>query len=177
MTNHVHLLFTPSHPSSAGDLMKRLGQRYVQYINRTYKRSGTLWEGRYRSSIVQKDEYLLICQRYIEMNPVRAGIVKHPEEYRWSSYQSNGKGEKPDILTPHELYRSLGNTDNQRQAEYRELFRHQIAPGDVDKIRRATNGNFALGTDKFSEEVSKMISRRVSPGKAGRPRKTSGVAG
>jgi putative transposase len=157
--------------------MKLLGQRYVQYVNRTYKRSGTLWEGRYRSSIVQQEEYLLTCQRYIEMNPVRAGIVNHPEEYRWSSYQSNGNGVKSDILTPHELYRSLGNTDKKRQIAYRELFHHELAPGDLDKIRKATNGNFALGTDRFSEEVSKMIDRRVSPGKAGRPRKSSGEAG
>jgi putative transposase len=176
MTNHVHLLLTPSHPSSAGDLMKRLGQRYVQYVNRSYKRSGTLWEGRYRSSIVQQEEYLFTCQRYIEMNPVRAGIVKHPGEYRWSSYRINGKGEKSDILTPHELYRSLGNTDEKRQMAYRELFRHELKLGDLDKIRKATNGNFALGTDRFSEEVSKMIARRVSPGKAGRPRKSSGKA-
>jgi putative transposase len=100
MTNHVHLLLTPSHPHSAGDLMKRLGQRYVQYVNRTYKRSGTLWEGRYRSSIVQQEKYLFTCQRYIEMNPVRAEMVRHPEEYRWSSYRTNGRGEKSDILTP-----------------------------------------------------------------------------
>lgn len=89
MTNHVHILLTPHKHDSAGSLMKRLGQRYVQYINRTYKRSGTLWEGRFRSCVVQQQQYLFFCQRYIEMNPVRAGMVLHPEKYRWSSYSAN----------------------------------------------------------------------------------------
>ncbi len=119
---------------------------------------------------------IFTCQRYIEMNPVRAGIIKHPGEYHWSSNRINGKGEKSDILTPQELYRSLGNTDKKRQMAYKEHFRHELKLGDLDKIRKATNGNFALGTDIFSEEVSKMIARRVSPGKAGRPRKSSGKA-
>ena len=93
MTNHVHLLLTPKKIHSTGDLMKRLGQRYVQYINRTYNRSGTLWEGRFRSSIIQQEEYLFTCKRYIEMNPVRAEMVDHPGEYLWSSYRVNGQGE------------------------------------------------------------------------------------
>ena len=92
MTNHVHLLVTPKQAESAGQLMKRLGQRYVQYVNRTYRRSGTLWEGRFRSCLTQDDEYLLRCYRYIELNPVRAGMVSHPAEYPWSSYQVNGQG-------------------------------------------------------------------------------------
>lgn len=174
MTNHVHLLLTPRHPHSAGDLMKRLGQRYVQYINRTYNRSGTLWEGRFRSSIVQQEEYLFTCQRYIEMNPVRAEMVKHPGEYRWSSYRINGQGEKSDVITPHFLYQDIGNTARERQMAYRELFRHKLEPGEIDKIRKATNGNFALGTDRFNEIISKMICRRAYPGKAGRPRKRDG---
>ena len=171
MTNHVHLLLTPQKIDSAGNLMKRLGQRYVQYINRTYKRSGTLWEGRFRSSLIQQQEYLFTCQRYIEMNPVRAGIVVHPGEYRWSSYQVNGQGDKSDLITHHVLYRHLGHDDAERQFAYRELFRHELEPGEIDKIRKATNGNFALGTIRFADEISKMLGRRVTPGKAGRPRK------
>ncbi len=151
--------------------MKRLGQRYVQYINRTYKRSGTLWEGRFRSSIIQQDEYLFSCQRYIEMNPVRAGIVKHPGEYRWSSYQINGQGKISDLLRPHSLYLDLGRNDAERQQSYRELFRYELEAGEIDKIRKATNGNYALGNDRFSEEVSRVLGCRVTPGKAGRPRK------
>jgi len=171
MKNHVHLLLTPQKIESAGNLMKRLGQRYVQYVNRTYKRSGTLWEGRFRSSIIQQQDYLFICQRYIEMNPIRAGIVNYPGEYRWSSYQVNGQGDKSDLITHHVLYQDLAHDDEERQLAYRELFRHELEPGEIDKIRKATNGNFALGSSRFAEEISEMLGRRVTPGKAGRPRK------
>ncbi len=171
MTNHVHLLITPENEADAGTLMKRLGQRYVQYVNRTYKRSGTLWEGRFRSCIVQEEEYLLLCQRYIEMNPVRAGLVHHPGQYRWSSYGSNGQEEKSALITPHGLYKKLGRTDEERRQAYRELFRYELDPGEIDKIRKATNGNFACGDSRFGKEISEMLGRRVTPGKAGRPKK------
>ena len=171
MTNHVHLLLTPAQSESAASLMKQLGQRYVQYINRTYKRSGTLWEGRFRSSIIEQQDYLFICQRYIEMNPVRASMVAHPGEYFWSSYQVNGQGKNSELVTPHALYLDLGQNDTERQLAYRELFRNELDPGKIDKIRKATNGNFVSGSDKFAKEISEMIDRRVTPGKAGRPRK------
>jgi putative transposase len=153
--------------------MKGLGQRYVQYFNRAYQRSGTLWEGRFRSSIVQQEKYLFLCQRYIEMNPVRAAMVKHPAEYPWSSYRINAQGEQSDLISHHQLYHSLGGTDEQRQGAYRVLFRHQLEPGEIDCIRRATNGNFALGNDRFTEKMRDITGCRVSPGKAGRPRKKS----
>ncbi|WP_419174264.1 transposase [Desulfosediminicola sp.] len=171
MTNHVHLLLTPKRKESAGNLMKLLGQRYVQYINRTYKRSGTLWEGRFRSSVIQQDTYLLTCQRYIEMNPVRAGMVKHPGDYRWSSYGVNGQGDPSKLLTQHRIYNDLGQNSKERLSTYRELFKHELEPGEIDRIRKATNGNFVLGTSRFQEEVGTMLDRRVIPGKAGRPRK------
>ena len=171
MTNHVHLLLTPESAESAGTLLKRLGQRYVQYINRTYRRSGTLWEGRFRSCIIQQQEYLFSCQRYIEMNPVRAGIVNHPGEYRWSSFQANGLGNGFDFIRHHPLYQDLGRTDAERQMSYRELFRYELEPGQIDTIRKATNGNFALGGRRFQQEISEMLGRRVTPGKAGRPGK------
>ena len=171
MTNHIHLLITPKKSDSAGELMKRLGQRYVQYINRTYQRSGTLWEGRFRSCIAQQDDYLLLCQRYIELNPVRAGIVKHPGEYYWSSYHVNGQGNKSDLVSHHPLYLSLGQTDEERQIAYRELFRCELEPGVIDEIREATNGNFVLGNSRFKQKISKILRRRVTPGKPGRPRK------
>ena len=171
MTNHVHLLLTPTDTNSAGMLMKRLGQRYVQYVNRTYRRSGTLWEGRFRSCIAQQEEYLLACQRYIELNPVRAGIAEHPGEYCWSSYACNGQGERSELLIHHSIYLNLGRTSEERQSAYRELFRHELEPGVVDQIRQATNGNFALGNSRFKEEIAAMLGRRVTPGKAGRPRK------
>jgi len=151
--------------------MKQLGQRYVQYVNRTYKRSGTLWEGRFRSSIIEQQDYLFICQRYIEMNPVRADMVSHPGEYPWSSYQMNGQGKISELITPHPLYLDLGHNEKERQDAYRELFRYELEPGEIDKIRKATNGNFALGSEKFAQEIGEMLGRRVIPGKNGRPRK------
>ena len=171
MTNHVHLLLTPKKSDSAAMLMKRLGQRYVQYINRTYKRSGTLWEGRFRSSVVQQHHYFLTCQRYVEMNPVRAGMVNQPGEYEWSSYSVNGEGKQSSLIHAHSCYQELGPTDEERQAAYRELFRYELETDEIEAIRKATNGNFVLGNNRFSAEVSEMLGRRVVRGKPGRPRK------
>lgn len=170
MTNHVHLLLTPRTSSGASELMKRLGQRYVQYINRTTRRSGTLWEGRFRSCITQEEIYVLGCYRYIELNPVRASMIGHPADYPWSSYRVNAQGESSILLTPHPLYTALGHDDKARQAAYRELFRYQLDPGTVDEIRAATNGNFALGSPQFQAQVAAVLGRRVKRGKPGRPR-------
>jgi putative transposase len=171
MTNHVHLLISAEQADAGGALMKLLGQRYVQYVNRVYQRSGTLWEGRFRSCPVQEESYLFGCQRYIELNPVRANMVAHPAEYRWSSYRANAQGEADALVQPHSLYDALGIEANARQAAYRELFRYELELGLVDEIRRATNGNFALGNEHFAAEVASMLGRRVVPGMSGRPRK------
>jgi len=171
MTNHVHLLISSEEPQGVGALMKALGQRYVQYVNRTYQRSGSLWEGRFRSCLTQEESYLLSCMRYIELNPVRAGMVAHPGEYRWSSYRSNAQGEEDRLVSPHTLYLSLGEDATARAVAYRELFRHELDPGLVDEIRKATNGNFALGDTRFAAEIEAAIGRRVVPGKSGRPRR------
>lgn len=171
MTNHVHLLVSADRAESPGALMKALGQRYVQYVNRAYRRSGTLWEGRFRSCLIQEENYLLACQRYIELNPVRAGMVGHPGEYRWSSYRANGQGEDDALVRPHILYEGLGRDVAGRQAAYRELFRQELERGLMDEIRRATNGNFVLGNERFSAEVAATLGRRALPGKSGRPRK------
>lgn len=173
MTNHVHLLLTAKTVDGPGRLMKRLGQRYVQYINRTYRRSGALWEGRFRSCLTREEAYVLGCYRYIELNPVRAAMVEHPAEYRWSSYRVNAQGGEDALITPQALYESLGHHPEARQQAYRELFRYELEPGLVDEIRTATNGNFALGTERFQREVAAMLGRRVTPGKAGRPKKRS----
>lgn len=170
MTNHVHLLVSADRAEAPGALMKALGQRYVQYVNRIYRRSGTLWEGRFRSCLIQEGAYLLACQRYIELNPVRAGMVEHPAEYRWSSYRANGQGEDTTSISAHPLYEALGLDAPSRQAAYRELFRYELEPGLVDQIRRATNGNFALGNERFAADAAAMLGRRVVPGKSGRPR-------
>ncbi|WP_417663503.1 transposase [Pseudomonas sp.] len=175
MTNHVHLLITPSTVESVGRLMKGLGQRYVQYINRTYRRSGTLWEGRYRSCLLNEESYVLACYRYIEMNPVRAGMVDHPAEYRWSSYRVNAQGESSSLIKPHLLFSRLGEDSEQRASAYRELFRYELDPGLVDQIRSATNSNYALGSPRFAAEVANALGRRVVAGKPGRPRRTQGL--
>ena len=171
MTNHVHLLVSADQAEAPGALMKALGQRYVQYVNRGYRRSGTLWEGRFRSCLLQEDAYLLACMRYIELNPVRAAMASHPADYRWSSYRANAQGETDALLRPHPIYAALGTDSVAQQAAYRELFRHELEPRLVDEIRKATNGNFALGNERFAAEVATALGRRVQPGAPGRPRK------
>ena len=171
MTNHVHLLLTPQQQDSAATMMKHLGQRYVQYVNRTYRRSGTLWEGRFRSCLAQEDTYVLTCHRYIELNPVRAAMVENPAEYSWSSYRANALGEPGGLLTHHPDYLALGRSPNIRLEAYRELFQGPLDRTTVENIRCATNGNYVLGNQRFREEIAAMLKRRVTPGKSGRPRK------
>lgn len=171
MTNHVHLLLTPRRAESAGMLMKHLGQRYVQYVNRCYGRSGTLWEGRYRSCLAQSEAYVLACYRYIELNPVRAGIVDHPGEYLWSSHGANGYEKDDSLITPHEEYLRLGPDDDERRCHYRALFRSHLDRASIAEIREATNSNYALGTDLFKAEIERMLKRRATRGNNGRPPK------
>ena len=174
MTNHVHLLLTPVKQESAALLMKHLGQRYVQYINRTYRRSGTLWEGRFRSCLARDEAYVLGCYRYIELNPVRAGMVEHPADYKWSSYRANGEGLADPLLVPHADYLRLGSTEESRREHYRALLKAHVDSELFTEIRRATNGNFVLGSERFKEEVAHMLKRRVVPGVSGRPRARKG---
>jgi putative transposase len=165
MTNHVHLLLTPASLTSCARLMKAVGQLYTQYVNRTYGRSGTLWEGRFDSSLVQSDEYLLNCYRYVEENPVRARLSTHPGAYPWSSYQANAYGMRNSLLTPHEEYLRLGSCARERQAAYQALFNVELDSGRIDEIRKATNGNFALGSASFVDRVSAVLGRRAGRGK------------
>lgn len=171
MTNHVHLLLTAALLDGPSLLMKHLGQRYVQYMNRSYHRSGTLWEGRFRSSIVQERGYFLSCHRYIELNPVRAGMVSHPRDYRWSSFAANAGLAFSPLLTPHGEYLALGRNESERGAAYRELFRWDLDTPQLDEIRSAVNGGFALGNDRFKTQVAELLKRRVERGAPGRPRK------
>jgi putative transposase len=173
MTNHVHLLLTPEREESAALLMKHLGQRYVQYVNRTYRRSGTLWEGRFRSCLAQAEDYVLACYRYIELNPVRADMVRHPREYRWSSYRTNAEGRRNELIQPHEMYKRLGRSTEARHEAYRGLFKAHMDDAMMDNIRAATNGNYVLGTTRFQEEIGQMLGRRVTKGRAGRPVKAA----
>jgi putative transposase len=169
MTNHVHLLLTPQRSDSASLMMKHLGQRYVQYINRTYKRSGTLWEGRFRSCLTQTEDYVLACYRYIELNPVRAGMVNQPQDYRWSSYHTNALGKPSSLIVPHDEYRRMGRDVSSRLEVYRALFNAHLDEEVVGQIRNATNGNFALGSERFQKEIEVALGRRAKRGQAGRP--------
>ena len=171
MTNHVHLLLTPQRADSVALLMKHLGQRYVQYINHTYQRSGTLWEGRFRSCLTQAEDYVLACYRYIELNPVRAGMVLRPQDYRWSSYHANALGKASRFIVPHEQYLRLGRNDADRQEAYRALFKTHLDEELVGQIRSATNGNYALGSARFQQEIELTLGRRASRGQSGRPSK------
>ncbi len=169
MTNHVHLLLTPDHIESCGRLMKHLGQLHTQFMNRTYYRTGTLWEGRFRSCIVQSEEYALACYRYIEMNPVRAGLVNHPAAYEWSSYEVNAGGAGAAFITPHEEYQRLGTTLQERREAYGGLFALVLSAAQLAEIRNATNGNFALGLVGFKQRIAAVLGRRVERGAPGRP--------
>jgi putative transposase len=173
MTNHVHLLLTPGTPDGPSLLMKHLGQRYVQYVNRAYKRSGTLWEGRFRSSIVQAETYLLRCQRYIELNPVRAGMVDSPSAYRWSSFAANALGHRNALVSPHPLLLALGAHASGRKAAYLELFRSDPDAGELEEIRMSANAGYALGNEPFRKEIEIALGRRAGPGRSGRPFKES----
>jgi len=168
MTNHVHLLLTPQKVDSASLLMKHLGQRYVQYINRRYQRSGTLWEGRFRSCLTQSEDYVLACYRYIELNPVRANMVSHPRDYPWSSYLINAEGKQSELVVPDEQFLHLGLNNVDRRKNYKALFRHHPDANMMNNIRSSTNGNYALGDEKFKDELVIMLGRRVVPGKPGR---------
>ena len=170
MTNHVHLLLTPEKADSVSPLMKHLGQRYVQYVNRTYRRSGTLWEGRFRSCLTQAEDYVLACYRYIELNPVRAGMVRHPRDYRWSSYAANAEGKPSRIIQSHDQYLRLGRSEAQRREAYRALFKAHLDEEMLGQIRNATNGNFALGGKRFQKDIEAAPGRRATRRQAGRPR-------
>jgi len=169
MTNHVHLLATPEHSDSMSLVMKHLGQRFVQYVNRRYARTGSLWEGRFRSSMVDSSGYLLMCQRYIELNPVRAGMVSRPEEYPWSSHGANAFGRPSDLVVPRAEYLSLGEDDRERRHEYRRLFEKDLCESELAGIREAINGGFALGGRAFVESVEAKLHRRAIRGRPGRP--------
>jgi putative transposase len=171
MTNHVHLLATGEDAEGVSLLMKFLGQRYVQYVNRKYVRTGSLWEGRFRSCLVDTQSYLLTCHQYIETNPVRAGMVDRPGEYRWSSHRANAEGFPDPLVTPHCVIASLGRTADERRAAYRELFKKELDEPGLQRIRAATNGGFALGSEQFQQQMAAALGRRVRAMPVGRKKK------
>jgi putative transposase len=171
MTNHVHLLLTPPDAAAVAKLMISLGRRYVQYINKTWRRTGTLWDSRYKSSLVQEEDYLLLCQRYIELNPVRAAMVDDPAHYRWSSYRANGLGQTDVLLSPHECYLGLGQDAAPRLAAYRALFRPQLDDEAIGDIRLALDQGQPLGDSRFLARIEQATGQRREAKPRGRPRK------
>lgn len=173
MDNHVHLLVTTEQANGCALLMKSVAQRYAQYFNKAHRRTGYLWEGRFKSCLVQAERYALACQRYIEMNPVRAGMVRAAGDFRWSSFRVNAHGENSSVVTPHIEYQQLGRTPAERQAAYRDLFGSAADAAPLEQIRRATNGGFVLGDALFKNSVARALGRRVEASSPGRRRHVS----
>jgi putative transposase len=171
MTNHFHLAVTASRGDSIPRMMQSLGRRYVGYINRALRRTGTLWEGRYKSTVLDSESYLLACLRYIEANPLRAGMVARPEDHPWSSYGGNALGRSDMLLTPHETYRALGSAPLERQAAYRALFAEGLNREQLDALRDSIQRGWAPGSDRFRREVEIALGRRASIPRRGRPPK------
>jgi putative transposase len=173
MTNHVHLLATPYEPRGVSKMMQFIGRRYVQHFNYIYARTGTLWEGRFKSCLVDGNNYLLYCYRYIELNPVRAGIVATPGEYPWSSYAANAMGVESRLRTPHPLYLNLGTTPEQRSERYCALFRTHQDGRALDEIRTATSQGLVFGGERFKDDIEALTGQRTRVQKRGptRPKK------
>lgn len=160
MTNHVHLLVTPDRDDSLSKCIQTLGRRYVRYFNHKYRRTGTLFEGRFKSCIVEEITYFLTCLRYIELNPVRAEMVGDPSEYAWSSYRANAFGIRGRLWQPHAQYLALGETEKERQSRYRALFTNKVEGELVTNIRECVNRGIALGSDKFRRQIEELGGRR-----------------
>lgn len=171
MTNHVHLLLTPSQAGQVSALMQALGRRYVRYANDRYRRTGTLWEGRYKSCPVDNETYVLSCYRYIELNPVRAAMVAAPGDYRWSSFRSNAEGVHDALIRPHPSYLGLSLDDDSRRKVYHELVESSIPAEELELIRLRLQRQHALDSDRFREMIEGQLQRRAGPAKIGRPRK------
>ena len=174
MTNHVHLLITPHTENGISKVMQTLGRYYVQYFNDQYRRTGTLWEGRYKATLLDSEQYLLVCSRYIELNPVRANMVKQPEEYPWSSYHANALGKEDSLLVRHEVYQAFGKDVEERCSHYRALFKYHINEKQLDEIRQATNKAWVLGNDKFRSQIERLTKRQATPKPKGGDRKSTG---
>ena len=164
MPNHVHLLLTPHHADATPRVLMSLGRRYVRYVNRAYDRTGSLWEGRYRSALIQTDDYLLACYRYIELNPVRAGIVRDPAHYRWSSYAANALGRLEPCVTPHPIVAALGRDEESRRLAYRKLFDVELEEATIDELRRSVNQCQPVGKRELQSKLRQRKRRNVNPG-------------
>jgi putative transposase len=169
MSNHFHLLVTPQSSDGLPQMMQAVGRRYVRYFNDSQQRSGTLWEGRYRSTLIQTDRYLLACMAYIDLNPVRAGLVVQAADYPWTSHGHYIGRQMDKLITPHPLVWALGNTPFAREAAYAELVQAGVNPVHQSALTQATLSGWALGEPDFVADLQKRTQRRVAKGQAGRP--------
>lgn len=169
MSVHAYVLMTSKTREGVSNVMQSIGRRCVQYINKTYQRSGTLWESRHKATLVDAEPYLLACYRYIELNPVAADRVQHPCEYPWSSYHHNAYGKTNALLTPHLLYEGLGKTMKERQENYRNLFSDLLDKEDIRAIRNAARFSMPLGDNRFKEQIERALGRRIGHSRRGRP--------
>lgn len=169
MSNHFHLLATPQTADGLPKMMQAVGRSYVRYFNDSQKRSGTLWEGRYKSTLIQTERYLLACMAYIDLNPVRAGLVGAPQDYLWSSHLHYLGARQDRLITPHSLYWELGNTPFAREAAYADLVQAGVNPVQQAALTDATLRGWALGESDFVADLQKQTTRRVAKTSAGRP--------
>jgi putative transposase len=176
MTNHVHLLVTPAAPGGVSRMMQAIGRRYVACFNARYRRTGTLWEGRFKSALVDSDRYVLACYRYIELNPVRAAMVADAGEHPWSSYHANACGRHEPRIRPHAAWTALGSSDPARRDAYRQLVQAGISEDERDEVRRCTAQQKAWGSARFQREIEALVGRSGAVRNAGRPRKSGGNA-
>lgn len=171
MTNHVHLLLSPSDKTGVSKVMQSIGRRYVQYINKKLDRSGTLFEGRYKASLIEAESYFIACMRYIELNPVRANMVSLPKDYLWSSHHSNIGSKPRKGLTAHPVFQSLGDNPDKAFITYASLFRSEQEDYVVQKLRDYAHVSMPLGSEDFKHEIETALDRKIGYLKIGRPRK------
>lgn len=171
MPNQVNILASPALENSISRTLQSLGRNYVQHFNDNYDNQGTLWEGRYRATVLDPSEYLLSCCRYIENSPVRSGLTKNPKAYQWSSYAHNALGKTEEDITEHKIYKELGKSEKERREAYRNYFKTPHTEQELTTISDATNKGWALGNAKFIKKIEKITNRRASPLPKGRPKK------
>ena len=169
MGNHFHLLVTPQTSDGLSRMMQAVGRRYVRYFNAAHGRSGTLWEGRYRSTLIEAGPYLLPCMVYMDLNPVRAGLVAQARDYPWSSHGHYAGLRVDRMVTPHPLYWGLGNTPFAREAAYAQLVQQGVSVQQQQELTDSTLRGWALGGPQFVAELQKKTERRLSKARPGRP--------
>jgi putative transposase len=177
MDNHLHLLATPEDEHGLSRMMQALGRRYVGWFNHKYERSGTLWEGRFRAALIESEHYFMACLRYIELNPVRAGMVLAGSDYRWSSCAHHLGRRRDPLVSDHALFWALGNTPFEREGAYLELLSQGVAEAERLELTVAVLKGRPLGSAAFLKQLADRSQRSVVDRGRGRPRKTGDSAG